>query len=142
MCPDCDLQSTLMLLFVLSTNRGESVESFPGLSRNSSRTTERDWDNGSTASSVTSTSMAEYTGEFFTFHSVGSKWFIFVLRLNSCWCHVLNYLNFFRFLCTRTTSYIKNRSMLLISSRPCISQYVLEHIHVLLVQTLVDEFVL
>ncbi|XP_016414884.1 calmodulin-regulated spectrin-associated protein 1-B-like isoform X1 [Sinocyclocheilus rhinocerous] len=42
--------------------RGESVESFPGLSRNSSRTTERDWDNGSTASSITSTSMAEYTG--------------------------------------------------------------------------------
>ncbi|XP_056093050.1 calmodulin-regulated spectrin-associated protein 1-B isoform X2 [Rhinichthys klamathensis goyatoka] len=44
------------------SQRGESVESFPGLSRNSSRTTERDWDNGSTASSVTSTSMAEYTG--------------------------------------------------------------------------------
>ncbi|XP_059406031.1 calmodulin-regulated spectrin-associated protein 1-B isoform X2 [Carassius carassius] len=43
-------------------HRGESVESFPGLSRNSSRTTERDWDNGSTASSITSTSMAEYTG--------------------------------------------------------------------------------
>uniref|UniRef100_A0A8C2CBU7 Calmodulin regulated spectrin-associated protein 1b n=1 Tax=Cyprinus carpio TaxID=7962 RepID=A0A8C2CBU7_CYPCA len=62
-CPaaKCDLQSTL-LLFVLSINRGESVESFPGLSRNSSRTTERDWDNGSTASSITSTSMAEYTG--------------------------------------------------------------------------------
>uniref|UniRef100_A0A672T4H4 Calmodulin-regulated spectrin-associated protein 1-B n=1 Tax=Sinocyclocheilus grahami TaxID=75366 RepID=A0A672T4H4_SINGR len=59
---DCDLQSTLMLLFVLSINRGESVESFPGLSRNSSRTTERDWDNGSTASSITSASMAEYTG--------------------------------------------------------------------------------
>uniref|UniRef100_A0A671M5M5 Calmodulin-regulated spectrin-associated protein 1-B-like n=1 Tax=Sinocyclocheilus anshuiensis TaxID=1608454 RepID=A0A671M5M5_9TELE len=59
---DCDLQSTLMLLFVLSINRGESVESFSGLSRNSSRTTERDWDNGSTASSITSTSMAEYTG--------------------------------------------------------------------------------
>ncbi|XP_028852916.1 LOW QUALITY PROTEIN: calmodulin-regulated spectrin-associated protein 1-B-like [Denticeps clupeoides] len=45
-----------------SSQRGESVESFPGLSRNSSRTTERDWDNGSTASSITSTSMAEYTG--------------------------------------------------------------------------------
>ncbi|XP_067294187.1 calmodulin-regulated spectrin-associated protein 1-B isoform X1 [Pseudorasbora parva] len=44
------------------SQRGESVESFPGLSRNSSRTTERDWDNGSTASSITSTSMAEYTG--------------------------------------------------------------------------------
>ncbi|XP_051528154.1 calmodulin-regulated spectrin-associated protein 1-B isoform X2 [Myxocyprinus asiaticus] len=42
--------------------RGDSVDSFPGLSRNSSRTTERDWDNGSTASSITSTSMAEYTG--------------------------------------------------------------------------------
>uniref|UniRef100_A0A8C2HND3 Calmodulin regulated spectrin-associated protein 1b n=1 Tax=Cyprinus carpio TaxID=7962 RepID=A0A8C2HND3_CYPCA len=58
----CDPQSTLMLLFVSSINRGESVESIPGLSRNSSRTTERDWDNGSTASSITSTSMAEYTG--------------------------------------------------------------------------------
>ncbi|XP_041956997.1 calmodulin-regulated spectrin-associated protein 1-B isoform X1 [Alosa sapidissima] len=44
------------------SQRGESVESFPGLSRNSSRATERDWDNGSTASSITSTSMAEYTG--------------------------------------------------------------------------------
>ncbi|XP_072521123.1 calmodulin-regulated spectrin-associated protein 1-B isoform X2 [Salminus brasiliensis] len=40
------------------SQRGESVESFSGLSR----TTERDWDNGSTASSITSTSMAEYTG--------------------------------------------------------------------------------
>ncbi|XP_046697687.1 calmodulin-regulated spectrin-associated protein 1-B isoform X1 [Silurus meridionalis] len=36
----------------------ESVESFSVLSR----TTEHDWDNGSTASSITSTSMAEYTG--------------------------------------------------------------------------------
>nr|XP_055056689.1 calmodulin-regulated spectrin-associated protein 1-B isoform X3 [Misgurnus anguillicaudatus] len=44
------------------SQRGDSVESFPGLSRNSSRATERDWDNGSTASSITSTSMAEYTG--------------------------------------------------------------------------------
>lgn len=61
---ECDLQSALKLLFTFSINRGESVESFPGLSRNSSRTTERDWDNGSTASSITSTSMAEYTGEF------------------------------------------------------------------------------
>ncbi|XP_046871283.1 calmodulin-regulated spectrin-associated protein 1-B isoform X1 [Hypomesus transpacificus] len=43
-----------------SSQRGESVESFPGLSRNTSRNTERDWDNGSTASSITS--MAEYTG--------------------------------------------------------------------------------
>uniref|UniRef100_A0A671MAH9 Calmodulin-regulated spectrin-associated protein 1-B-like n=1 Tax=Sinocyclocheilus anshuiensis TaxID=1608454 RepID=A0A671MAH9_9TELE len=61
--PRCPATSnTLMLLFVLSINRGESVESFSGLSRNSSRTTERDWDNGSTASSITSTSMAEYTG--------------------------------------------------------------------------------
>uniref|UniRef100_A0A672T471 Calmodulin-regulated spectrin-associated protein 1-B n=1 Tax=Sinocyclocheilus grahami TaxID=75366 RepID=A0A672T471_SINGR len=61
--PRCPATSnTLMLLFVLSINRGESVESFPGLSRNSSRTTERDWDNGSTASSITSASMAEYTG--------------------------------------------------------------------------------
>ncbi|KAL0979067.1 hypothetical protein UPYG_G00180120 [Umbra pygmaea] len=42
------------------SQRGESVESFPGLSRNTSRNTERDWDNGSTASSITS--MAEYTG--------------------------------------------------------------------------------
>uniref|UniRef100_A0A4W5N3U9 Calmodulin regulated spectrin-associated protein 1b n=1 Tax=Hucho hucho TaxID=62062 RepID=A0A4W5N3U9_9TELE len=42
------------------SQRGESVESFPGLSRNPSRNTERDWDNGSTASSITS--MAEYTG--------------------------------------------------------------------------------
>ncbi|XP_062274349.1 calmodulin-regulated spectrin-associated protein 1-B [Scomber scombrus] len=40
------------------SQRCDSVESFPG-SRNS-RTTERDWDNGSTASSITS--MAEYTG--------------------------------------------------------------------------------
>ncbi|XP_017546498.1 calmodulin-regulated spectrin-associated protein 1-B isoform X1 [Pygocentrus nattereri] len=40
------------------SQRGESVESFSGFSR----TTERDWDNGSTASSITSTSMAEYTG--------------------------------------------------------------------------------
>ncbi|XP_041727498.2 calmodulin-regulated spectrin-associated protein 1-B-like isoform X1 [Coregonus clupeaformis] len=42
------------------SQRGEFVESFPGLSRNASRNTERDWDNGSTASSITS--MAEYTG--------------------------------------------------------------------------------
>ncbi|XP_064828778.1 calmodulin-regulated spectrin-associated protein 1-B-like isoform X2 [Oncorhynchus masou masou] len=41
------------------SHRGES-ESFPGLSRNASRNTERDWDNGSTASSINS--MAEYTG--------------------------------------------------------------------------------
>ncbi|XP_053336659.1 calmodulin-regulated spectrin-associated protein 1-B isoform X1 [Clarias gariepinus] len=40
------------------SQRGDSVESFSMLSR----TTERDWDNGSTASSITSTSMAEYTG--------------------------------------------------------------------------------
>ncbi|XP_060763038.1 calmodulin-regulated spectrin-associated protein 1-B isoform X2 [Neoarius graeffei] len=40
------------------SQRGESVESFSVLSR----TTERDWDNGSTASSITSTSIAEYTG--------------------------------------------------------------------------------
>ncbi|KAK3555945.1 hypothetical protein QTP86_029745 [Hemibagrus guttatus] len=39
---------------------GESVESFPMLSRNASRNMERDWDNGSTASSITST--AEYSG--------------------------------------------------------------------------------
>lgn len=37
------------------------MESFPG-SRTNSRTAERDWDNGSTASSITS--MAEYTGQF------------------------------------------------------------------------------
>lgn len=42
-----------------SSQRCDSVESFPG-SRNHSRTAERDWDNGSTASSITS--MAEYTG--------------------------------------------------------------------------------
>ncbi|XP_061586506.1 calmodulin-regulated spectrin-associated protein 1-B isoform X2 [Cololabis saira] len=41
------------------SQRCDSVESFPG-TRNNSRTAERDWDNGSTASSVTS--MAEYTG--------------------------------------------------------------------------------
>lgn len=41
------------------SQRCDSVESFPG-SRNHSRTAERDWDNGSTASSITS--MAEYTG--------------------------------------------------------------------------------
>ncbi|XP_056145853.1 calmodulin-regulated spectrin-associated protein 1-B-like [Lampris incognitus] len=41
------------------SQRCDSVESFPG-SRNASRTAERDWDNGSTASSITS--MAEYTG--------------------------------------------------------------------------------
>ncbi|KAJ3604003.1 hypothetical protein NHX12_028744 [Muraenolepis orangiensis] len=42
-----------------SSQRCDSVESFPG-SRNASRMAERDWDNGSTASSITS--MAEYTG--------------------------------------------------------------------------------
>ncbi|CAL8249083.1 unnamed protein product [Merluccius merluccius] len=41
------------------SQRCDSVESFPG-SRNASRMAERDWDNGSTASSITS--MAEYTG--------------------------------------------------------------------------------
>ncbi|XP_054467809.1 calmodulin-regulated spectrin-associated protein 1-B isoform X2 [Anoplopoma fimbria] len=41
------------------SQRCDSVESFPG-SRNNSRTAERDWDNGSTASSIAS--MAEYTG--------------------------------------------------------------------------------
>lgn len=45
--------------------RGESVESFPILSRNASRNMERDWDNGSTASSITS--VAEYNGEIHTF---------------------------------------------------------------------------
>uniref|UniRef100_A0A672NET8 Calmodulin-regulated spectrin-associated protein 1-B-like n=1 Tax=Sinocyclocheilus grahami TaxID=75366 RepID=A0A672NET8_SINGR len=43
-----------------SSHRGESVESFPILSRNASRNMERDWDNGSTASSITS--VAEYHG--------------------------------------------------------------------------------
>ncbi|XP_058613634.1 calmodulin-regulated spectrin-associated protein 1a isoform X2 [Onychostoma macrolepis] len=43
-----------------SSHRGESVESFPVLSRNASRNMERDWDNGSTASSITS--VAEYNG--------------------------------------------------------------------------------
>lgn len=43
-----------------SSHRGESVESFPLLSRNASRNMERDWDNGSTASSITS--VAEYNG--------------------------------------------------------------------------------
>ncbi|KAI5612921.1 calmodulin regulated spectrin-associated protein 1a isoform X2 [Silurus asotus] len=42
------------------SQRGESVESFPMLSRNASRNMERDWDNGSTASSIAST--AEYSG--------------------------------------------------------------------------------
>ncbi|XP_035377587.1 calmodulin-regulated spectrin-associated protein 1a isoform X2 [Electrophorus electricus] len=42
------------------SQRGESVESFPMLSRNASRNMERDWDNGSTASSITS--VAEYSG--------------------------------------------------------------------------------
>ncbi|XP_056274593.1 calmodulin-regulated spectrin-associated protein 1-B isoform X2 [Pseudoliparis swirei] len=41
------------------SQRCDSVESFPG-TRNNSRTAERDWDNGSTASSIAS--MAEYTG--------------------------------------------------------------------------------
>ncbi|XP_076006929.1 calmodulin-regulated spectrin-associated protein 1-B isoform X2 [Genypterus blacodes] len=41
------------------SQRCDSVESFPG-SRSNCRTAERDWDNGSTASSITS--MAEYTG--------------------------------------------------------------------------------
>ncbi|KAK9522231.1 hypothetical protein VZT92_018708 [Zoarces viviparus] len=41
------------------SQRCDSVESFPG-SRANSRAAERDWDNGSTASSITS--MAEYTG--------------------------------------------------------------------------------
>ncbi|XP_062867249.1 calmodulin-regulated spectrin-associated protein 1a [Trichomycterus rosablanca] len=39
---------------------GESVESFPTLSRNASRNMERDWENGSTASSIASA--AEYSG--------------------------------------------------------------------------------
>uniref|UniRef100_A0A8C5AX31 Uncharacterized protein n=1 Tax=Gadus morhua TaxID=8049 RepID=A0A8C5AX31_GADMO len=43
----------------VSCSSCDSVESFPG-SRNPSRMAERDWDNGSTASSITS--MAEYTG--------------------------------------------------------------------------------
>ncbi|KPP69596.1 calmodulin-regulated spectrin-associated protein 1-like, partial [Scleropages formosus] len=42
------------------SQRGESVESFPVLSRNASRNTERDWENASTASSITS--VAEYSG--------------------------------------------------------------------------------
>ncbi|XP_077571341.1 calmodulin-regulated spectrin-associated protein 1-B isoform X2 [Stigmatopora nigra] len=41
------------------SQRCDSVESFPG-SRNHSRAAERDWDNGSTASSIAS--LAEYTG--------------------------------------------------------------------------------
>lgn len=41
------------------------MESFPILSRNASRNMERDWDNGSTASSITS--VAEYNGEIHTF---------------------------------------------------------------------------
>ncbi|XP_077417523.1 calmodulin-regulated spectrin-associated protein 1-B isoform X2 [Vanacampus margaritifer] len=41
------------------SHRCDSVESFPG-SRNHSRAAERDWDNGSTASSIAS--LAEYTG--------------------------------------------------------------------------------
>ncbi|XP_069562603.1 calmodulin-regulated spectrin-associated protein 1-B isoform X1 [Brachyistius frenatus] len=41
------------------SQRCDSVESFPG-TRNNSRAAERDWDNGSTASSIAS--MAEYTG--------------------------------------------------------------------------------
>ncbi|MBN3278779.1 CAMP1 protein, partial [Polyodon spathula] len=43
-----------------ASQRGDSVESFLGLSRNASRNTERDWENASTASSVAS--VAEYTG--------------------------------------------------------------------------------
>ncbi|XP_039619783.1 calmodulin-regulated spectrin-associated protein 1-B isoform X3 [Polypterus senegalus] len=43
-----------------ASQRGESVESFPILSRNASRNTERDWENASTASSIAS--VAEYTG--------------------------------------------------------------------------------
>ena len=46
-------------LFCFTVCSCDSVESFPG-SRNNSRAAERDWDNGSTASSITS--MAEYTG--------------------------------------------------------------------------------
>ncbi|MGH0166235.1 UNVERIFIED_CONTAM: hypothetical protein FKN15_062115 [Acipenser sinensis] len=42
-----------------ASQRGESVESFPGLSRNASRNTERHWENASTASSIAS--VAEYT---------------------------------------------------------------------------------
>ncbi|XP_048875665.1 calmodulin-regulated spectrin-associated protein 1-B-like isoform X2 [Brienomyrus brachyistius] len=42
------------------SQRGDSIDSFPVLSRNASRNTERDWDNGSTASSITS--VAEYSG--------------------------------------------------------------------------------
>ncbi len=56
------LQKTVIILIVqpfIVSSSCDSVESFPG-SRNNSRTAERDWDNGSTASSITS--MAEYTG--------------------------------------------------------------------------------
>ncbi|XP_030623227.1 calmodulin-regulated spectrin-associated protein 1a [Chanos chanos] len=42
------------------SQRGDSVDSFPLLNRNVSKNFERDWDNGSTASSITS--VAEYSG--------------------------------------------------------------------------------
>lgn len=60
-------------------NRGESVESFSVLSR----TTERDWDNGSTASSITSTSMAEYTGKLFIFICWNSGRFFYLKFLHA-----------------------------------------------------------
>lgn len=48
---------------VLSSRAGSvcSMDSFPVLSRASSRNMERDWDNGSIASSITS---VEYNGEW------------------------------------------------------------------------------
>ncbi|XP_010214767.1 PREDICTED: calmodulin-regulated spectrin-associated protein 1 [Tinamus guttatus] len=47
------------------SQRVESMESLPILSRNPSRNTERDWENASTASSIAS--VAEYTGGYFHF---------------------------------------------------------------------------
>uniref|UniRef100_A0A3B3RMB8 Calmodulin regulated spectrin-associated protein 1a n=1 Tax=Paramormyrops kingsleyae TaxID=1676925 RepID=A0A3B3RMB8_9TELE len=44
-------------------SQGDFIDSFPVLSRNASRNTERDWDNGSTASSITS--VAEYSPKLF-----------------------------------------------------------------------------
>lgn len=60
-----------------------SMESMPGLSRASSRNLERDWENGSIASSITS---VEYSGEKtrnkgFHLNFIGFRVFFFLITL-------------------------------------------------------------
>lgn len=60
-----------------------SMESMPGLSRASSRNLERDWENGSIASSITS---VEYSGEKtwnkgFHLNCIGFRVFFFLITL-------------------------------------------------------------